>query len=204
MPANEIQNRYAAGFWLTANGGGGEVPANWIPGSLTVHSGLSIRDDFIISSTPNRNPMVIMRFDRVFERARTVINHNFIVTIDDTRFSLPVNIVNQGVPADYTWEQARVAVQPMMVEWMGPGPDYSSPLWLPFNLGYAGASTTLPAQFNEDVYDAVAVMFPNLFDVTPEPTTTWATSVCVNVFEVPPLEVQAFSVNNTLPSFPAP
>lgn len=203
MPANEIQERHAAGFWLQARGGGGEVPANWIPGSVEIISALSIVDELILSSNPGDNPLVIVQLDRTFDRRECLITHNSVVTVDEfTRISTPVNQVNQGVPADWTGEQARVAVQPMLVAWMGAGPDYSAPDWLPFNLTYGGASPALDPSFDANLFDAIAVMFPNVFDGVPEPTTAWANNVVVNVFEVPRFEgVNPIARNQTLPFF---
>lgn len=206
MPANEIENRYAAGFTLELVGGGGEAPANWLPGILRYLSYCSVETEFIISSDPLRNPLIIVPLDRVLERSRTVVHWNMWVTTDlGTRFSTPVAIANQGVPADWTWEQARIGIQPMLRAWMGPGPDYSSPNWLPFNLGYGGAAQLLPPTEDENQYDAIACLFPNLFDVTPEPTTTWSNHLSVSIFELPENEIgNNISVNNTLPFFPVP
>lgn len=174
MPANEIANRLAAAAWIKCEPDSAAAPNTAY--TLGLRSQVSCQNRLIVCggdgiSTANFKdcPVILLPFDRTFSRRETTIQVTPIATFrGSNRVAYPASW-RIGVSGGTNYDQnlpavgepdVRVLCEPFHMDWLG---NPAAPSFMPFGLG-TGPSDTVPAGFDLDLYNALALLMPNYDD----------------------------------------
>lgn len=154
MSANEIAERLAAACWVQCGSVGGESIADLDPAQIRYRSYVGFQNRIITTTDATLVPLLVLPLDRTFSRDETALfvhRHGTVGPNDDpdSREAYPLYSAPAG-------SYAQVFASPIMLSWLGP--DFSSPLFMPFGLDPGPVSVPVGQPLN--TFDAIAVLLP--------------------------------------------
>lgn len=154
MAANEIAERLRAAAWVQCGAlDGGEGVDQFDPSQLRFRSLVGFQNRIITTTNAEEVPVIVLKIDGEpcsrKECAVFAFRHGTVEPVPDSRASYPIL---SSAQANY----ANVFIQPCHLDWFGV--DLSNPTWYPFGLN--PGPFTVPAGFDLDLFNAIAVILP--------------------------------------------
>jgi hypothetical protein len=158
MAANEISERLRAACWVQCGSqDDGEAVAVFDVDQLRFRSLVGFVQRIVTTVNASQVPVIVLQLDDVCSRRECAVyayRHGTVGPLNTSRRSYP-----QFVSAEPGY--ANVFAQPCHMDWFGP--DLEAPLWYPF--GLTPGPQEVPAGFNLDLFNAIAIMLPTLDEV---------------------------------------
>lgn len=200
MPSNELVERVVAAAWVQYPSlfTEGPFPSFANPLLATLRAQVGFLNRIVMTTAPTQDPTLLLQLDRELARDSLCV-YAFPIgsqmrdnapQVGTARVSYPwFTALLEPLPATGSVQYSEILCEPCHLDWIGP---LGAPVWKPFGLSPGGPPTPVPAGFDLNVINTIA-LFPQgrMFNTqAPNPFTfqSVAGDFCVLVLKLPKQE----------------